>query len=367
MDDPTLLRPDPYEGSDAAERQRNWPNNCWWVAAHSSEVTPSPTVRWILGNPLVFYRSSNGEVAALHDRCPHRWAPLSMGTVQGDDVVCIYHGMRFGPNGQCNSVPTQAKTPSAIRVRAYPTHERYGFVWVWTGEMELADPAEIPDLYFLERPEWHVAWGYKHARANYMQLKENVLDLTHFAFLHASSLGITDWDRAPKVETTEKTVIYRQVFEMAPLAPPYAGPANKAVGKPVNRDSWGMYASPAVNFGAVDLHDPAPEPGGLEYFAQRTIHLTTPASLGKTHYYWAMARDHGEPYDLEERRARANVVFGEDIAVVEATRDLVERAADQNEAIEFSVSADRAAIEARRRVAGLIEEERQRPLRDASV
>ena len=76
--------------------------------------------------------------------------------------------------------------------------ERYGFVWVWTGEKSLADPAAIPaDLAYLSESGWHFVWGYKAVNGNFMQLKENVLDLTHFAFLHKKSLGITDWDKPP--------------------------------------------------------------------------------------------------------------------------------------------------------------------------
>jgi vanillate O-demethylase monooxygenase subunit len=256
-------------------------------------------------------------------------------------------------------VPTQANTPSAIRVRSYPTVERYGFIWVWTGDADRADDALIPDdLAYLSDPSWHVVWGYKAVNANYMQMKENVLDLTHFAFLHKNSLGVSGWDRPPTVETTPERVTYRQFFEMAPLPPVYAVPAGKPVGKPINRDNWGTQLSPGAHHGAVDMHDPEPEPNGLERFSLRIIHLTTAVSIGKSHYYWAMARDHGEPFDYPQMRAQADIIFGEDIAIVEATQAMARCAVDQEQAVEFSVTADRAAVEGRRRVAAMVQAER---------
>ena len=65
-----------------------------------------------------------------------------------------------------------------------------------------------------------------------------------------------------------------------------AVPAGKPPGKPANRDNWGTFLTPGANHGAVDVHDPHPEPGGLEHFKLRIIHLTTPVSIAKTHYYW---------------------------------------------------------------------------------
>ena len=352
MDDPSQMKPDPVRsGISTTGAERNWPLNSWWVAAHASEVTDKPTMRWITELPIALYRKADGEPAALHNRCPHRWAPLHMGEVSGDDLVCPYHGFQFAPSGQCVKVPTQDATPAAIRVRSFPVVERYGFIWIWTGQADLADPALIPDdLAYLSTPGWHTVWGYKSVAGNFMQMKENVLDLTHFAFLHKNSAQISGWDRPPHVDVSNGRVSFRQLFDMEPLPAIYAIPAGKAPGKPVNRDNWGTQLSPGAHHGAVDMHDPAPEPNGLERFSLRIIHLTTPVSIGKTHYYWAFARDHGEPYDVDMMRAQANVIFGEDVSMIEASQEMAQRSIDQDDAVEFSVKADRAAVEGRRLV-----------------
>lgn len=361
MDDPAQTKPDPVrEGYSTTGEERNWPLNTWWVAAHGSEVTTTPTMRWITELPIALYRKVDGEPAALHNRCPHRWAPLHMGEVEGDDLICPYHGFQFGPSGQCVKVPTQDATPSAIRVRSFPVVERYGFIWIWTGDIEKADPDLIPsDLAYLSSPEWHTVWGYKSVSGNFMQLKENVLDLTHFAFLHKKSAQITGWDRPPSVEVADGRVTFRQLFDMQPLPAIYAIPAGKQPGKPVNRDNWGIQLSPGAHHGSVDMHDPDPGPEGLERFALRIIHLTTPVSLAKTHYYWAFARDHGEPYDYDVMRAQADLIFGEDIAMVEASQEMAQRSIDHAQAREFSVKADRAAVEGRRLVQSQLDGEKQ--------
>jgi nitrite reductase/ring-hydroxylating ferredoxin subunit len=96
MENAALTAPDPArEGITTTDTERNWPKNCWWVAAHSSELGEKPILRWVLELPIALCRTADGTPAALHNRCPHRWAPLSMGEVQGDRLVRPYHGPPF--------------------------------------------------------------------------------------------------------------------------------------------------------------------------------------------------------------------------------------------------------------------------------
>ena len=73
----------------------NYPLNCWYVVATSDEVGRSLLARQALGLRLLLFRQDNGQLAVLDDRCAHRAAPLSMGTLDGDQVVCGYHGFTF--------------------------------------------------------------------------------------------------------------------------------------------------------------------------------------------------------------------------------------------------------------------------------
>jgi vanillate O-demethylase monooxygenase subunit len=107
----------------------NYPRNMWWVAAHKDEVTTKPLARWILETPVVLYRHDDGTPAALYDRCPHRWAPLSEGHVSGDKIVCPYHGMEFNNRGVCTKAPTQHMKPKTAEIPSYAVREvrRIGF------------------------------------------------------------------------------------------------------------------------------------------------------------------------------------------------------------------------------------------------
>jgi len=62
------------------------PRNCWYVAAWSGDVGQGLLARTVLGTPMVLYRTEAGAPVALADRCPHRFAPLSMGRREGDSL-----------------------------------------------------------------------------------------------------------------------------------------------------------------------------------------------------------------------------------------------------------------------------------------
>lgn len=159
--------------------------NCWYVAAHAHEVTREPLARTLLDQFLVLYRSENGDPIVLMDRCPHRFAPLSLGRVVGDDIECGYHGMRFGATGGCTYNPHGTALPKAAQVRAYPAVERYGFIWYWPGDAEAADPALIRPFPFLADTErFAVVCGYLHTACNYQLVVDNLLDLSHTPYLH---------------------------------------------------------------------------------------------------------------------------------------------------------------------------------------
>ena len=102
--------------------------NAWYVAAWSDDLADGQLLgRTILKEPIVLYRKSDGHVAALQDRCPHRFAPLHMGKiVKGDFVQCPYHGLEFNSSGACVLNPHGTKNiPPRARVRSYPVTEKH--------------------------------------------------------------------------------------------------------------------------------------------------------------------------------------------------------------------------------------------------
>ncbi|MEY2553498.1 MAG: hypothetical protein QOC57_1358, partial [Ilumatobacteraceae bacterium] len=106
----------------------------WHPVAWTNEVGASPMAVVLLGQPLILLRGPAGDVVAFADECPHRGAPLSLGRVEGSELVCAYHGWRFGFDGAATCIPALAAgAPIPTRARlAQPAGvcERYGIVWV---------------------------------------------------------------------------------------------------------------------------------------------------------------------------------------------------------------------------------------------
>ena len=86
--------------------------NAWYVAGWVREFNWELRPAKILGEDLVFFRMSSGEVAALQDRCPHKLLPLSKGRVIDDEIECGYHGSVFGADGRCKKIPGQPRVPA---------------------------------------------------------------------------------------------------------------------------------------------------------------------------------------------------------------------------------------------------------------
>jgi phenylpropionate dioxygenase-like ring-hydroxylating dioxygenase large terminal subunit len=327
---------------------RNYPYNCWWVAGFSHEIGRSLLARWILDTPVLLYRTEAGEAVAMEDRCPHRLAPLSRGTLQGDEVECGYHGFRFGPHGRCTRVPTQ-RAPAPIGVEVYPTKELAPFVWVYLGDRAAMDQVPTPnELSWSADPNFAVLSGCMEIRANYLLLKENVLDLTHFGYVHAKTFGITDWTHPPEVTHDENTVTYRQRFEACPLPAGYALALGLEPGVIWNRETYGSFVSPALQVSANDMFDPS-KPGEPPMGRYRIAHATTPIDQRRMLYFWVFGRDHARTgAQMDQLRAIVEQGFGEDQAILEAVQGLADRVPRRGSSGERSVKADAAGVYARR-------------------
>ena len=163
--------------------------NCWYVAAFGDEVSNRPLARRILGEDLVLFRQSNRAVVALEDRCSHRGLPLSLGELNGDLIRCSYHGLEYDCSGRCVFIPGQKSIPAAARVKSYPISERGRALWIWMGDPEKADESAIPAFPWFNDPGW--AWKGKTfpIKCNYQLLNDNLLDLSHLAYVHRQTLG----------------------------------------------------------------------------------------------------------------------------------------------------------------------------------
>ena len=162
----------------------------WYMPALSSSLGRGQMRReMLLGEPVVLYRREDGSPVALEDRCVHRLAPLSLGRVEGDRIRCLYHGFQFDADGTCREIPGQDMIPDRACVKAYPVVEKNSWVWVWMGDPARADPALLPDLHWNTDPAWEGDGDTLFAKCDYRLFLDNLMDLTHETFVHATSIG----------------------------------------------------------------------------------------------------------------------------------------------------------------------------------
>jgi vanillate O-demethylase monooxygenase subunit len=338
----------------------NFPLNCWYVVATTDEIDGKLNARRVLGRPVVLYRRSTGEVTALDDRCAHRAAPLSLGTVVDDCVVCPYHGFSYDASGACVNVPSQAHVPYGAKVRRHPTVEAGGLVWIWLGDPGRIQAQEPPDVPALAAPGWTVQGGDLQIAANYMLLHDNALDRTHFPFVHPHRIhrGYVEGPPPLQIEVTETTVSYSRTFDPAPLT----GWQQEATGLPaegsyVQRET-GTFVSPALHIDEMDIVGPD---GSV--FRSQFIRAFTPIDSGRTRIIWRAARNYAvdDPTVSERLREVHEGTMLEDQPLLEA----IQTATPGIGGPDVHAAADAAAIRAYQIVETMLAEERPRAARAA--
>jgi phenylpropionate dioxygenase-like ring-hydroxylating dioxygenase large terminal subunit len=267
----------------------NYLRNTWYAAAYSSELTTEPLARKLLDEDIVLFRKTSGSLAALEDRCPHRFAPLSRGKVIGDSLECGYHGLRFAGTGACSHNPHGPILPRA-RVRHYTVAERYGIVWLWPGEAERSDPTLLPKLEFLDdHANYKVIPGYLHVKANYQLIVDNLLDLSHALYVHPhfAIQGQTVEEQLAAVQT--KTVVDSNcvtAWRLRSGVPPN-GPTREIFGfgpELVDSRSHMRWHPPSnLDFDVGSCLVGTPEEQGL---CIPQAHLITPETETTSHYFF---------------------------------------------------------------------------------
>jgi phenylpropionate dioxygenase-like ring-hydroxylating dioxygenase large terminal subunit len=265
--------------------------NCWYVAALGSEITRDLKERTLLGVPVVMYRTQAGAPVILSNRCLHRSFPLSKGRLEGDTVICGYHGMQYEPSGQCIAMPSLANAPTHARLQGFKAVERGPVVWVWMGDVALADETAIVDMPWLASPDWATVGGQFNIPTNYVAMHENLLDQTHFAVLHADTVGTPAYARSDLevVAEGDQIRILRELLDSEP-PPIYAVPM-KLEGRRVNRYSDSRFASPALHVAHARIENPAPQTNERSNYRVNIVHAFTPEHQGTIHYWWFNSRD----------------------------------------------------------------------------
>ncbi|MTT32919.1 Rieske 2Fe-2S domain-containing protein [Terrilactibacillus sp. BCM23-1] len=159
----------------------------WFPVAESREVTDKPMPIKLLDVNLVVYRTKH-KVVVFRDLCVHRGTPLSMGWVEGDDIVCPYHGFRYGTDGKCTSIPAHpdAKISPRLCMSVFPVIERFGLVWTSL----LGKEDNLPHFEAWEDDNFQqIVCPPFDIKGSAGRQMEGFLDVAHFAWVHTESFG----------------------------------------------------------------------------------------------------------------------------------------------------------------------------------
>ncbi len=338
--------------------------NAWYVAADASEVSRSLSRITVLEENIVIYRKLDGTPAALEDACPHRKLPLSLGRLDGDQIECGYHGLKFDCTGACRLVPGQERIPPKARVRAYPVAERYGLVWIWMGDPALADPVEIFQVEYYDDPAWTVSRGKPiDIACNYLLITDNLLDPSHVAWVHQTTFAAKGTEDTPiEVDVqADRVIASRWMFdkEVAPLYQPlvpFTGNCDRLQHYEVRFPSHADIVAVFTPAGLGGRDKPLPD----QVFLMHSYNFMTPVDERTSRYYYFQIRN-VFPGDEKISKLMADSVrsaFLEDKIVLEGCQ----RGLETSKTPTIDLATDAAPKRFRRQLAALIERENETTL-----
>ncbi len=299
--------------------------NAWYVACRPEEIEGKPLGRQICGLKMVIYRGPENQAVALEDFCPHRGAPLSLGFVKDGNLVCGYHGLEMGCHGKTVAMPSQ-RVSAFPSIASYPVIERYGFIWVWPGDREKADPALMPVYEFFDNPAWAYGGGMYHVKANYQLMIDNLMDLSHETYVHSTSIGQPEIDETPCKTEVKGNKVFTSRFMENIKAPPFWRMAMRANGLDDNAlvDRWQICQFTPPSHVMIDVGVALAGKGGFDAPDEDKVYsvvvdFITPETETSHWYFWGMARkfktnDSALTYSIREGQGK---IFAEDMDMLE--------------------------------------------------
>ncbi len=304
-DDNTMMAPGAF--ADLAALRA-----CWHPVAFTRDLTDRPVHADLLTVPLVLWRGPDGRARAHSDLCVHRGTALSLGQVDGGELVCPYHGWRYGADGRCVAIPQledPSRVPAKARIAAFSCQERYGLVWV-----ALDGPRwPLPEVGELEDGTWTVVTaGPYRWQCDAARQVENFTDLGHFPWVHPGLLGDPDRPVVPRHEVrTEGNVLHYTIVR------PEAA----------NTDDFPVFANeqdgPPQRHSRYELHLPytialrlgwGGERGMVYFFASQ------PVAADRCAGYVLIGRNYNLDQPARVLQEFEDTIFGQDQLVVESQR-----------------------------------------------
>ncbi|MNE29048.1 Methylxanthine N1-demethylase NdmA [compost metagenome] len=273
--------------------------------AIAEEIQDKPVSVKLLDVKLVCYRS-HGKVVIARDLCFHRGAPLSLGWIENEEIVCPYHGFRYNCEGACTSVPAHpsAKISPKLKLIMYPAVERYGLIWTSLAGTEEQIPEfsgwDDPDYINILPPSFDIAGSSG-------RQMEGFLDVSHFAYVHANSFADPDNTEVPQYK------VRREGNEL--FADYWSTVSNYGKGQENPAPEGFMWLRAFRVFApfAASLTVHFPEDGKL-----MILNCASPVSARYTRLFCPISRNFDKSVPTEDTINFNLQVFSEDRAMVEA-------------------------------------------------
>lgn len=339
----------------------DWVENSWYIAAYADELADAPVGRTLLGRAVVLFRDGDRRAHALSGICPHRMMPMELGKVKGDRLVCAYHGLAFATDGRCVDAPTVGQPPDC-RLDCYPLVEAGPLLWIWLGDPALADTVPIPNQ--AEVGIGVDGWNTQCVRHNVLRarwslLVDNLFDLSHLGFIHASILGEGGVSgSSPQIREREgrlwivRTQEDVEVDGYRRFLHPHIGDRMSTL---LDTEQFGVGL---INAGSRTWEGTSAD--GKAIGATNFLHGITPETRHSTHYFNMVTRD----YRIDDEvlsaalAAQNQAVIQQDIDALEAIEAMF--AAEVPLPREISIKTDAGALRARARMIRMLEAEEAR-------
>lgn len=329
----------------------------WHPVAESTDITAEPHAVELLHERLVVWRDGGGALVAAPDRCPHREAPLSAGWIDDGDLVCPYHGWRFGAEGRCVEVPSSgagAPVPPAAHLPCVRVAERYGLVWISLDE-PAADLPQIPnedDSSFRRINSGVQVWQTAATR-----MVDNFMDISHFPWVHTGTFGNRQSPEVPKIELGELDHgWYGYEFEVDARNPEAALATTGSTDAVVHRHMSTAFTLPLTVRSTIRYAD------GLEHIL---LLCSAPLDDERSYFTFVVWRNDDVSVDPQEVIAFDRAIGEEDRIMLERVKGTLPLGRTET----VSVQSDKASVEWRRRFAAFLTadaDETARPVEVAS-
>ena len=335
--------------------------NAWYLAAWTEELGDKPLGRTIMDEPVVLYRGASGQVIGIWGLCGHRHFPLADGHIVGDRIVCPYHGFEFDSSGACAHIPAVAQAPKRFRMKTYTVVEKFKAIWIWMGSNAAPDEDSIPplDQVGFGGGDWQaLPNGRTYTRARWPLIIDNLMDLSHIAFLHAATfqqpaLG----DVSPHFEGGPEFRCVRWLKDQSPDSPFFRLVLPDNDGR-LDAEFDTRFFGPGLIVTSSHIYSAGQCREADRLATTYNIHGITPETRHSTHNFSGVARNFllkdsalDDWHKSFTHRARA-----EDVDAQEKIEKVVDMYADPNR--ELAGIGDIAGIRLRRHLSMLMQSER---------